>query len=426
MSPPVPRQGRLAVYLEGELLGLLEDRTLGYVAFTFAEETVERHGAGSRILSVGIPVGEETVDPLIATPFFAGLLPEGDVLDRIAAEFRIDPGDTYGLLAVLGRECAGALVLIPKNDAPPSEGEVRWLDEAALAEELQGLTDSPLGVSVDDDSVRLSLAGAQDKLPVVIDGERVGLPLHGHASTHILKPASVRMSRRGDLRFPELVANEAFCLALAAQLGIPAAAFSVMSIADEHVLSVERYDRIRDDGRIQRIHQEDSCQALRIHPQHKYESGGGPSLARVAQLLNDVSTQPLIDRRTLYRLALLNVLIGNADAHGKNISLLHDAAGIRLAPAYDLVATQIYNHPETLGMSIGGAQRLRDVDRNALIAAGADCGFTTQASQQLLDEQLAQLDDAIAASSERARSEGWWADRIDQLIAGVHERSALL
>ena len=423
MTPPVPRRERLAVYLGDSPIGLLADRTLGYVAFDFERRVVEQIGEGSRILSVGIPTSAETVDPLIATPFFAGLLPEGDVLKRIATEFRLDPLDTFGLLDAIGRECAGALIFTREGENPPGPGDVRWLDEAELAAEIRGLGEFPLGVRSSDDSIRLSLAGAQDKLPVVVEAGRVGLPLHGHPSTHIVKPASVRTTRSGELRFPDLVANEAFCLTIAAELAIPAAEVSVRNVAGERALFVERYDRAHRGGAIVRIHQEDMCQALAISPHHKYESSGGPSVRRIADLLDEVSVQPLVDRRSLFRLLVLNVLIGNADAHGKNLSLLHGDDGIRLAPAYDLVATQLYSHPEALGMWVGEARDLSAVNRNTLLQAGTDCGFGADAAEQLVDELLDDVPGAVEAATARARAENWWVDRLTGVISGIEQRS---
>jgi serine/threonine-protein kinase HipA len=261
-------------------------------------------------------------------------------------------------------------------------------------------------------------------LPVVIDGGRVGLPIDGHPSTFILKPGSRSRNHGGELRFPELVANEAFCLAMAAELDLPVAAFSVLVVEGESVLAVERFDRRRlETGGIARIHQEDVCQALRIWPQHKYESGGGPGLSRVGALLGEASVQPLLDRRSLLRLAIFNMLIGNADAHGKNLSVLHEQAGVRLAPAYDLVATQIYTHSDTLGIFLGPARRLREVDRAALVAAGAACGFASAASESLVGELLRGVEPAIEAATARARGEGWWCEPLELVIAGIRERT---
>lgn len=428
MSSLTPREGLLDVYLGDNLLGRLDDRTLGYVGFEFAPEALARHGAGARVLSVAIPVSSEPVDAMVATPFFAGLLPEGDILIRIAAEFQLEPIDTYGLLAAIGRECAGALTIIPERETPAAEHDVRWLTEQELADTLLRLEDTPLGIDADDDEgVRISMAGAQDKLPVVIDDDdRIGLPQLAQPSTHILKPPSSQRDRQGRLKFPEIVANEAFCLAFAAALEIPTTSFRVLTVAGDPVLAIERYDRFRTgEDKIERLHQEDVCQALGIWPGSKYESAGGPSLAAAAELLSRTSARPAIDQRTLYWLTVANSLIANMDAHGKNVSLLHAPEGIRLAPAYDLVATQVYAHPSSPAMRIGRAARLDQINRDALLAAAADSGFAAKAGARLLDELLDRVPGAIEQASERASREGFFCELTERIVQGIEERRRL-
>jgi serine/threonine-protein kinase HipA len=423
MNQAMPR-GVLDVYLNDEQLGAIDDRTMGFVAFDFTEAAVDRHGIGSRVLSLSIPVSRDTVDPFVATPFFAGLLPEGDARTRLCEEFRVSPDDPFALLTVLGRESAGALVIAPPGEAPRSTEEmgVRALDDLALAAELDRLALTPLGVTVEDDEIRLSLAGVQEKLPLVqLDGGRLGLPLHGHPSTHIAKPA-----RRAD-RFPELVQNEAFCLEVAAALDIPTAAFSVIAPGGEPVLLVERYDRARDaDGAIVRLHQEDACQATGRYPATKYEIAGGPSLADVAELIGDHSSQPAVDRMTLMRLTTLNAVLGNCDAHGKNLSFLHGPGGVRLAPAYDLVSTEAYAHTDTLGMRIGGVDRLRDLDREALLVQADAIGVPRRLGERIVGELADAFPAALDSARERAVAEGWLAGVIDRVIVASRKRAERL
>ena len=403
-SGPAPR-GSLDVYLNGELLGFLSDRTLGYLAFDFDEAAITTHGIGSRILSLAMPVSWETVDPFVATAFFAGLLPEGEARQRLSDEFRVSPDDPWALLEVLGRESAGALVIIPGGEGLPTNAAaaVRPLDEQALKAELDRLSLSPLGVTADDDEVRLSLAGVQDKLPLVqLNDGRLALPLNGHPSTHIAKPA------RQVERFPELVQNEAFCLATAEALDIRTAAFSVITVGDEQVLLVKRYDRAGNtNGQTVRLHQEDACQATATHPNFKYEGSGGPSLAQVADLISAHSSQPGLDRMTLLRLTVANAVLGNCDAHGKNISFLHQEEGVRLAPAYDLVSTEAYPHTDKLGMRIGGVDRLRDVTREALIVQAGALGISPQLAERLLANLAERFPASLTAARERAEREGW-------------------
>ncbi len=407
-------RGRLDVYLDGALLGTVEDRTMGFVAFDFAENAIARYRTGSRVLSLSMPVSWDPVDPLIATPFFAGLLPEGEGRTRLCEEFRLSPEDTFGLLAVLGRESAGALVIVPSGERPPDAGApaLRPLSDSELAAAIARLTLTPLGVTVEDDEIRLSLAGVQEKLPLVkLPNGRLALPLGGHPSTQIAKPG------RRDDRFPELVANEAFCLAVAAELTIPTAQFEVISPGGEPVLLVERYDRMQRRGEIVRLHQEDSCQALAINPGFKYEAGGGPSLAAVARLIGEHSSQPAVDRITLLRLSVLNAALGNCDAHGKNLSFLHGPGGVQLAPAYDLVSTAAYQHTDRMGMRIGGVERLRDLTHEALLAQGDVIGVPPRLGERLLGELAVALPAALTASDDRARREGWQNPIVDTIIA---------
>ena len=415
-------RGRLDVYLGDELLGQLEDRTLGYVAFVFAPEAIARHGFGARLLSVNLPVTQEPTDVMTTTPFFAGLLPEGGAGERLATEFQLGSGDTFGLLAAIGRESAGALTIVPEGETPPAPSRASpepLSEEAASRRRWQRLALAPLGVTVEDDEVRLSLAGVQDKLPLVqVDGGRLARPGRGQPSTLIAKPAHTR--------FPELVANEAFCLAATAELGLPTSSFRVLPVAGEPVLLVERYDRaLADDRHVVRLHQEDVCQATGVNPGFKYQANGGPSLADVAALLDEHSSRPGIDRRTLFRLTVVNALLGNCDAHGKNLSLLHTTEGVQLAPAYDIVSTAAYPaHTDRLGMYIGAATRLRHVDRAALEQEAATLRIPHRLSDRLLHEIADALPGALATVEVRAAQEGWQTDMSNEISLQTRERAA--
>ena len=414
MSGPQSR-GVLDVYLGDELIGTLEDRTLGYVAFDFAEAAIQRYGPGSRVLSVGVPATWDTVDPLIATPFFAGLLPEGEARRRLSDEFRVGLLDTWGLLRVIGRESAGALVIVPSGEPspPPAAGSPEPLSEEQLAAQLERLGVTPLGVTIEDD---------QSKLPLVsLDGGGLALPLRGQPSTVIAKPASP------DDRFPDLVANEAFCLSVAAALGVPTTSFRVIVVAGRSVLLIERYDRLRDEaGRTVRLHQEDFCQAAGVNPEFKYETGGGPSLERIAALLTEYSLQPGIDRLSLLRLTAADLVLGNCDAHGKNLSLLHTSAGVQLAPAYDIVSTEAYTHTDELGMRIGGRERLRDVTSEVLLEQAGRIGVGTRLAERVLRELRERLPGALATSRATAEAEGWAAPVIERIAEQTRVRAARL
>jgi serine/threonine-protein kinase HipA len=237
---------------------------------------------------------------------------------------------------------------------PTRDDHYRALSSTELAGILRELPRRPLLAG--ETGIRLSLAGAQDKIAVRVEGESVSLPLGGAPSTHILKPAVER--------FAGVVFNEAYCMRLAAAADLSVAKTEVGRVEDVEYLLVERYDRTHrrttEGATLERLHQEDFCQALGIVSENKYQKEGGPSLKQCFALLREVSSAPVLDLARLLDAVIFNYLVGNNDAHGKNFSLLYRGVGTanietRLAPLYDVVSTRYY--PELtreLAMKIGG------------------------------------------------------------------------
>jgi serine/threonine-protein kinase HipA len=417
---------KLDVWLHVEHVGVLTNAGFGLVGLEFTEDTIIRHGAGSRLLSISLPLDRGPLEPRRATSFFRGLLPEGAALQRVAQKERLSDNDCFGLLERLGRDCAGALSIRPAGlDAERVEAAIRWLTAPQLKQLLINLPFNPLGLD-DEGRVRLSLAGAQDKLVVCIDDDGVvGQPLDGHPSSHILKPPPTRVDGAGVVAFPDLVANEAFCMRLAALAGLSVAEVAVRHLDGLKMLVVTRFDRQMEDGKARRIHQEDSCQALNIDPMHKYQEHGGPGLTEIAELLRAYATSPIPDILKLLRLTIFNTLIGNADAHGKNFALLHLAEGLELAPAYDLVSTAVYprGNPR-LAMDIGPATDLSQVDRPALEAMFDACGVPSRLAQRTIADTCDAIVGALPAAIEVAKREGWNAPIVDQINDRVGSAAA--
>lgn len=344
---------RLAVYLNGVRVGFLAD----------GDEPVFGYDPGwlasgpDYSLSRQLPLQAEPFSGRVVRAFFSGLLPEADPRDRIASILGISGGNDFAMLERIGGECAGAVSLLPEEMPPPATaaGRLRWLDGDELAEIVERLPHQPLMAG--EEGLRLSLAGAQIKLPVVLaqDSPRVALPLDGSPSTHILKPEPVR--------FPGLAANEAWCMALARKVGLRAAESHWRMIGKTPCLIVKRYDRIPTDGtQAQRLHQEDFCQALGLPSQRKYQQEGGPSLKDCFSLLRDWSSLPVIDIRDFLDAVIFATLTGNADAHGKNFSFLYANGERRLAPLYDQVCTLAWPElSKNLSMKIGTASTLAEV-----------------------------------------------------------------
>ncbi len=290
-------------------------------------------------ISISLPKQLEPFDEGACRPFFDGLLPEAKQRSGAARALGVTEGNTFSLLDRLGGEVAGALAFLspgapPKPLLPVSQSVP--LGDAELGRILEELPRRPLLAG--QQGLRLSLAGAQSKLPVCLVDGQVCLPAEDQPTTHILKPSIPE--------FPASTENEAFCMRLASELGLPVAKAEarVLDVGGRPttLLLVERYDRVWKDGKTFRLHQEDFCQALGVPSIQKYQSEGGPNFKACFDLVRRVSVRPSVDLNHLLDMAIVNVLMGNADAHGKNFSLLYAPDGIRLAPFYDLMCTAYY------------------------------------------------------------------------------------
>ncbi|MGE0006749.1 MAG: type II toxin-antitoxin system HipA family toxin [Parvibaculaceae bacterium] len=335
----------LDVYFGGAKAGTLSRDEAGALSYTYDSDYIARRE--SRAISFSMPLQEAACADRVVRPFFSGLLPDGGARQRLAGALGISAGNVFGLLEVIGGECAGALSLYPAGRTPPSSGDgVEVLSPARLEELIGKLRERPLLGG--EEGVRLSLAGAQDKLAVCVDGETIGLAKGGRPTTHILKPFIQALDGT--------VENELFCLRLASRLKLPVPAVEMRHSGAVPFLLVERYDRSRhEDGTITRLHQEDFCQALSVPPELKYEAEGGPGTARSLGLIDHAAARPAADRLSFIRMLIFHYLVGNADAHGKNYALLYGSRTPDLAPLYDVVCTAAYPRlAKKLAMAIGG------------------------------------------------------------------------
>lgn len=314
-------------------------------------------------------------------PFFSGLLPDGELRRRIANALHVSETSSLRLLEALGGECAGTVHLRPEPaDADQSAPEDEHGYVALPLPELERMIGESerLPLLVHRRRVRLSLAGAQDKIPLLRrDGEWY-LPTGSAPTTHILKPASVA--------FPGIVHNEYAVMRLAGFLSRSVPEVELARIG-KPVLIVRRYDRRHgDDGTLERIHQEDFCQALGIMPDRKYQSDGGPGFKEMASLIREACSTPLDDLERLVDAALYAVLVGNCDAHGKNYSILYADGSVGLAPLYDLVSTAFWPDLDTaLSMRFGMTHRLPDLGPDDLAGFAKDLNVAPRAVQRRLD-----------------------------------------
>lgn len=378
----------LAVYFRNDPVGRLWlDKRKRFV-FQYDKGWLQKESAIS--LSLSLPLIEKPYEDDTARPFFANLLPEAEIRKVIARRLKISEKNDFALLREIGGECAGAVSVSPEGIRPSVKGGYRRVNEEELHKIIVELPKRPLLAG--DRGFRLSLAGAQNKLPVYLEKDMIFLATGNAPTTHILKPPIPG--------FEGTVENEVFCMMLAARMGL-----SVPKVVLYHGLDIlyliERYDRMRDEeGRVLRLHQEDFCQALGILPEHKYESEGGPALARCFDLLKDKSASPAADRRMLILWFVFNWLVGNADAHAKNLAILYTKRGPRLAPFYDIMCTQVYPElSDRLAMRIGGENRPQWIQRRHLERLGNDVGIKPRLIQKIVDdmsERMAPAADAVA------------------------------
>jgi serine/threonine-protein kinase HipA len=337
---------RLFVHYQQHRIGELSQSESALTQFQYDPNWIETTGAFP--ISLSLPL-DGSFSARASHHFFANLLPEASVRQRICKSLGISQSNDFQLLKAIGGDCAGALTITESSEPERPVLQPRY--EAVTKEQLAlwsvGTPDAFSAVTGQNE-VRLSLAGAQDKLPVHVDGDQVFIPVAGTPSTHILKFASPFYSH-----LPE---NETFVTMLAARVGLPVTNVRLLQTTRARVAVIARYDRVISQGQYLRLHQEDFCQALGISPSNKYEQEGGPSLRQCSDVIRRHTSFPLGDLQRLLQWALLNLLIGNADAHGKNLSLLYDANGSpKLAPFYDLVCTRNYKQvARDLAMSLGG------------------------------------------------------------------------
>ena len=388
----------LDVYLNAELAGLLSQNTEHEMAFTYSRNA-------TRIISIGMPIAKNSFGAAHCEAFFGGLLPEGDGARRaLARRFGTSTSNTFSLLQNIGAECAGALSIVAPGQIIAAEGpeDVQLLPTSELAQHIRELPQRPLFVDVK--GMRLSLAGVQDKASVSLVEGVIGLPKSG-PTTHILKP---------DLgHAPGVIYCEHLCMKIASRIGIDAASVNLATAEDQVYLLVERYDRVKAGVRkqgsekIDRIHQEDFCQALAIPSGRKYQEDGGPKLVDCFALLNQ-TTLPARDRLRLLTAVVFNFLSGNMDAHAKNFSLLHDRKGICLAPMYDVICTLAFpDFSTSLAMDIGDYFESENINAHEWRTLCGDIQYSFPAFKKLAKKLCATIPDAAREEHTQMQAAGW-------------------
>lgn len=424
----------LLVRFHGEPCGRLRIRD-ERMQFQYEPEWITAAGPP---LSVSMPLRDAPWPDRNTFPFFENLLPEGVLRDLIAEQLGTAPNNFARLLSATGGDVAGAISLEdtdasasghpPEREPhmPTEPGQAEALTETSLGQVIETLQHYPL-LQGSDSGLRLSLAGAQRKLPVWLDTKKELYLPHHQPSTHILKPPAER--------FPGLVGNEYLCMRAARQAGLNVPDVSLRPFVDRKGLHhdaylVSRYDRVTRQGQTTRLHQEDLCQVLGIPSARKYTADGGPGFGDVIRVLRSHTRPSAVHLREMIRRLLFNLMIGNQDAHAKNISLLHQASGqVALAPAYDIVSTLVYDQlTDRLAMPVGSAGRIRELDRQAMERFEEETGIHLRRQAGTLHRFV---DTALLAVEDQARqvSEQTWPGQtrvLDRIVAISQRHAALL
>jgi serine/threonine-protein kinase HipA len=404
----------LPIYFESRLVGKIHvDRT--GPSFTYDPAWVGLRGAFP--ISLTMPLQAERITSDVFLPWAANLLPENQQLRTLGEILGMARSDVVGLLSTIGGETAGALSF----GQPGRTGSFFWRPVGTsddLERLIEELPNKPFLVG--DEGVSMSLAGAQTKLAVALNGEgQICVPTAGSPSTHILKPEAVRL--------PGGVQNEAFCLTLARRMGIEVPAVTTGRAGKTTYLLVQRYDRTNSKDRWRRLHQEDFCQALGKPPSAKYEFNQtgipGPRLYDMF----DVARQhlPATDIVRLLDFVVFNVLSCNTDAHAKNYSIMLRGNGASLAPMYDVICGAVWGSvTKSFAQKIGGESRGENLDGSHWRRLALECGLNPkQVFERIGVLASLALRQAKAAAAEVASMPAGGHESLDLAVGAVERRA---
>ncbi len=400
---------------------LTSDGPGGGASLTYTSQTLKDFGPGFPLLSVRLPIRLEMYPATQTRAFIDGLLPEDHVRALLADRARVASDDTFGLLRAYGLDCAGAIQIVNSDSSDTSRTPgVRWLTGDELADVVSDLPSAPLGISAGP-GVRSSLGGLQGKLVVVVDGNRIGIPLNGQASTHILKPA--RLTEKGQERWPGIAQLETMGLRLIKAAGdagvsVRASDARVIDISGRFGLLATRFDRKNvKSGLIQRIHQEDFAQALGIKEKYQQDNLTAPRLLDFANMLKTNATTPAVALTQLLEMVTINAAIGNCDMHARNLALLLDNGKIGLTPAYDVVPTAVWrDHDRELSLRVGGEAFLDDLRGEHLLTEATSWGMRRPLVKRIINRTLSALEEVLPTVRQAAVIESWDHPLLDSVV----------
>ncbi len=432
---------RLNVWMNGIPVGYWESTRQGE-RFGYFDDWLADEQARPISLSLPFLPGNAPYQGPLVTDYFDNLLPDNDAIRRRLAQRHQAAGtDAFNLLARLGRDCVGAIQLLPDGEAPSDVHEIngKALNTAQIAQRLRGVT-SPRapGQHEHDEDLRLSIAGAQEKTALLRHRGRWLLPRGSTPTTHIFKlPLGLVGHMQADMRTS--VENEWLCARIMEAYGIPVAACEIARFEDQKALVVERFDRTKsmDGSWIIRLPQEDMCQATGTSPLRKYQSDGGPGIAGIMALLLG-SERAERDRKTFFKTQIIFWVLAATDGHGKNFSIAHLPGGrYRATPIYDVLSAhpvigtgknRISPHKARLAMAVRGSTNhylMAKIQRRHWIAQAQQVGLGALAAEQLMAEVIEATEGAIENAGRRLPDD-FPADLATAIFGGMRKQCARL
>jgi len=414
----------LVAYMYDREVGRFREHPDGRVVFAYSPGWLS---SGGHALSVSLPLTAEELPSDKVESFIAGLLPDSIQHRKLlAAELDIedDPTD-FAFLSRLGRDCAGAITVVPEGESLAHDGAPYYevLSESQLADYIRTLPQRPLLVD-EDGGVLLSLAGVNDKAAVVVVDGKIAIPHYGFPTSHILKPDIAAL--------PESIRVENFCLLLAKECGHVVPKTKIARAQDQVFMQMARYDRliVLRNGRrdLVRLHQEDFCQALGYRPEKKYERKGGPGWRECFALM-EVTDDPVASKKALLDRAIFQFLVGNPDAHAKNYSLLYRRDGTRrLAPFYDLNNAAAYRAnfkkvKPLMAMAIGGEFDRTNIRLEHWQAFAEECGLNPSNVMARVRSQAKRMVESAPMLREFVRGTVADASKLDVVVEDVLVRA---
>ncbi len=393
---------RIFIELNGDktLVGYIQGEDYHDARFSYCESYLEIPDI--RPISLSLPLKREEFTPLETKNFFEGLLPEGFSRKAIAGWVKADEDDYITILEKLGRECLGAIQILSEEDEEDICEYELLSEKQVQALAAEGATKSTEILL----KTHLSLTGASGKAGLYYDKEsmRWYLPKGNAASTHIVKQSHIRLD--------QIVLNEQLCMLTAKKIGIDVPNSFIINLGDggdsDVLFATERYDRKISTRRTKsgvlcplRLHQEDFSQALGIPASKKYEKDSDSYMKRMFKLLSDYSSDPIKDQLKLWDRIVFNYFIGNTDCHIKNFALVYsdDFKKVRLAPAYDILCTQVYESTQEMSFYIGGEIDITRINRDSFVLASKEVGVGEKLAMKHYDDIALKFEDALTEAA---------------------------